>query len=225
MERENEFRVLYIEDNPLDVEFVSKSVEGIEPFRVEAVNSFEAGMKRLESGEFDVLLLDLNLPDAPGGLETFSRARAAHPSVPIVVFTSMDDEQLGQDAVKRGAHDYLVKRHVNGFVLLNTLRFAVERQQEEGFFRTMVFSNSKPVVVTDWKGTLKFVNPAAEKLFGRKAEDWVGRMFGYPFDPDRPGIVEIASGEGRTRKIELSVVETEMSGEVFNIIHFKDGNP
>ncbi len=209
-------KILYIEDNPMDLEFVSAALEKFPDFKLEHSELFRPGLECLKNGDFDLILLDLNLPDSPGGLETFSQARSEIPSeIPIVVYTSLDDEQIGLDAVKKGAQGYLVKGHTDGYVLTNTLRHALERGSEENFFRTVVFSGKSPIVVIDWKGTIRFVNPAAEQLFSKPAEEWVGRVFGFPFDPDHPKPIHI-EGAG---EYHMSVAETEMKNEVLYVLH------
>mgnify|MGYP000187488022 CR=1 FL=1 len=65
---------------------------------------------------FDVVLLDFSLPDS-FGLETFRRANGAAPRTPIIVLTSLDDNDLAVQAVREGAQDYLIKREVNAALL------------------------------------------------------------------------------------------------------------
>jgi signal transduction histidine kinase len=77
---------------------------------------------------FDLVLLDLGLPDSRG-LETLTQFRAAVPDVSIVVLTGLDDEELALQAVVEGAQDYLVKDQITIQSLIRTIRFAIERQQ------------------------------------------------------------------------------------------------
>jgi len=210
-------RVFYIEDNPVDAQFVASQLEEAPEFELTCVDSLEEGIGRLQKEAYDILLLDLNLPDSPGGLETYQRVRAGGFAGPVVVHTAIDDETLGRNAVRRGAQDYLVKGHTDGLMLVKAIRFALERHHDERFFHTMVFSCSTPVLVVNWKGIVRFLNPAAEQLFGKKAEDWVDHTYGYPVDPDQPMSIHI-EGQG---EFEASVTETEMRGEVLNVIHLK----
>jgi signal transduction histidine kinase len=77
---------------------------------------------------FDLVLLDLGLPDARG-LEALTQFQAVIPDVSIVVLTGLDDESLAIQAVAEGAQDYLVKDQITVHYLLRTIRFAIERQQ------------------------------------------------------------------------------------------------
>lgn len=82
----------------------------------------------MERGGIDAILLDLQLPDS-SGLATFSAIHAAAPDVPVVVFTSVDDVELGVDAVQLGAQDYLPKDRLDPALLGGRLLYAVERQR------------------------------------------------------------------------------------------------
>jgi signal transduction histidine kinase len=77
---------------------------------------------------FDVVLLDLHLPDSIG-IETLKQFRTAEPNTPVVLLTVLDDEDLGLQAMAEGAQDYLVKDSVTIQRLLRSIRYAVERGQ------------------------------------------------------------------------------------------------
>ncbi|MBI2371069.1 MAG: response regulator [Deltaproteobacteria bacterium] len=122
-------RVLLIEDNPGDVRLLQAwlaDVRGV-PLALEHADRLAAGLARLARGGIDAVLLDLSLPDSEG-LETFTRAHAHAPVVPIVVLTGLDDEMVGMKAVREGAQDYLVKGQLTGPLLVRALRYAIERQ-------------------------------------------------------------------------------------------------
>jgi PAS domain S-box-containing protein len=78
----------------------------------------------------DVVVLDLNLPDS-SGLATVARLCRRHPEVPVVVATSHDEADLGVEAIRRGAQDYLVKGTFDAALLSRSLRLAIARKQEE----------------------------------------------------------------------------------------------
>src|SRR5438105_1143714 len=102
-------RALLIEDNVADAEVVREMLAGVgTPFEVVVFNRLEAGIQALNKGGFDVVLADLNLPDSYG-LDTFLALQAVCPHLPIILMTGLEDERVGQQALKRGAQDYLVK--------------------------------------------------------------------------------------------------------------------
>jgi len=97
---------------------------------VQIENNPELIPLHFERESFDVVLLDLSLPDSHG-LNTLERVHAHAPEVPIVVMTGFDNEMLGVKAVKEGAQDYLVKGQVDSYLLMHAIRYAIERKQIE----------------------------------------------------------------------------------------------
>jgi DNA-binding NarL/FixJ family response regulator len=78
--------------------------------------------------QFDVALLDLNLPDSTG-LETMKRFRQEMPQIPIVVLTGVDDRNLALRAIAAGAQEYLVKDETTINRLLQAMKWAIARGQ------------------------------------------------------------------------------------------------
>jgi len=101
-------------------------------FELVAVGRLSQALRRLFAERFEVVLLDLSLPDSQG-LETFTRMHGQSASTPIVVLTGLDDERLAVKAVQKGAQDYLIKGQVDGNLLVRSMRYAIERHavQEE----------------------------------------------------------------------------------------------
>lgn len=127
---EEPYKVLLVEDNPGDARLVEIALSEPGPvhFRLERVGLLSAALRRLEKEEFDVVLLDLSLPDSQG-LETVLAVRKQSPQVPVVVLTGLDDEQSYVKALHMGAQDYLVKGTATGETLRRTIRYAVERRK------------------------------------------------------------------------------------------------
>ena len=122
--------VLLIEDNPDDALLIQETLAdiGSAGFNVDWVVRLAEGIERLAEQRFDVVLLDIGLPDSQG-LDTFATAHEASPAVPIILLTGLDDERVAVQAVQQGAQDYLVKSHVDGPLLVRSLRYAIERQR------------------------------------------------------------------------------------------------
>jgi PAS domain S-box-containing protein len=88
----------------------------------------------LQRDSFDLVLLDLSLPDSLG-FETFEQLHAQAPDAPVIVLSGFDDESLAVRAVREGAQDYLVKGQVDGNLLARAMRYAIERAQTEALTR------------------------------------------------------------------------------------------
>jgi signal transduction histidine kinase len=129
-------KILLIEDNPGDTRLIREMLAEVRSgtLVLECADRLSTGLERLAAGGIDVVLLDLSLPDGQG-LDTFVRAHAQTPEVPVVVLTGLDDEALAVQAVREGAQDYLVKGHVDGYSLTRAIRYAIERQRAEEALR------------------------------------------------------------------------------------------
>ncbi len=121
-------RVLLIEDNPLHARMLRGFLESLTTpaFPVSWEGSLTSGLNRAAEEDFDVVLLDLVLPDSRG-LDTFLRWKANAPQIPVVVLTGLDDMALATRAVENGAQDYLLKNQITAALLSRSLRYAVER--------------------------------------------------------------------------------------------------
>jgi signal transduction histidine kinase len=123
-------QVLLVEDNASDArllrEMLGKEKQG--NFELTHLTHMREAEIRLSEGGVDIVLLDLGLPDGHG-IEILSRARAASPTVVMIVLTGFDDEAMVTAAMKAGAQDYLVKGQIENRALPQALRHAVERQR------------------------------------------------------------------------------------------------
>lgn len=128
--RSGSIRVLIVEDNQGDArlvrEMLSESVGDV--FDVTHVGRVADAVAHLRTGATDVTLLDLSLPDGLG-VDTVIQVYAAAPQIPIVVMSGTEDEGMIARAVEEGAQDYLVKGHVDTYLLVHSIRFAIERQR------------------------------------------------------------------------------------------------
>ncbi len=126
--------LLLIEDNPGDARLVREHLfeaSGAQRFEVTNAPSLAQGIAFLETGAAPtIVLLDLSLPDS-FGLETLARWLVAAPALPVIVLTGSDDEALAVNAVREGAQDYLVKGRIDGGLLVQAIRYAIERKKVE----------------------------------------------------------------------------------------------
>ena len=129
--KSNRTDVLYIEDSPSDATLVAAELEGNSRFDfcVTVAERLADELALMSSRRFDVILVDLGLPDS-NGLETFERVREAAPQVPVVVLAGADDEAVAAELLRHGAPDYLAKRHLGGGLLVRAVRNAIERNDE-----------------------------------------------------------------------------------------------
>ncbi|ATC65502.1 hypothetical protein CMV30_16975 [Nibricoccus aquaticus] len=90
----------------------------------------------LKTEEFDVILLDLNLPDSRE-LDTLARIIEVAPDVPIIVLTANNSDEVGLQAVKIGAQDFLLKGDFNYLTLDRAIVYAIERHRLQRTIRQL----------------------------------------------------------------------------------------
>ncbi len=128
-------RVLLIEDQAPEAEYIQELLGRPRgAYSLVHRDRLQAGLEALAEGRFDVLLLDLCLPDSVG-YDTFETARRVAREVPIILMTNIDDEALANRAVRNGAQDYLVKRRVQRDGLVRAIRYAIERHRMDSALR------------------------------------------------------------------------------------------
>lgn len=123
-------KILLIEDNLAEARLLQEFIKltKSQNFSLVHVQKLQDGIKQLNSEKYDVILLDLTLSDSQG-LSSIPQLLQQNPSNPIIVLTNTNDEELAIEAVRQGAQDYLVKRHVNPDTLVRSVRYAIERKQ------------------------------------------------------------------------------------------------
>jgi diguanylate cyclase (GGDEF)-like protein/PAS domain S-box-containing protein len=237
--------LLMVEDNPGDALLLREMFkeQGFHQAELTHAECMTDAEKHLAGGAFDLILLDLGLPDAQG-LGAVRRAHKAAPRVPLVVVTGTDDESMAAQALQEGAQDYLIKGQIDGRGLLRALRYAVERKNtEEALFvekeRAQVTLNSigDAVICTDVEGNITFLNLVAEKMTGWTWEEATGCPMTEVFriqdaishDPV-PNPMEIALGQNRAAHLPANCILIRRDGFEIPIedsvapIHNREGN-
>ncbi|MGA1841122.1 MAG: PAS domain S-box protein [bacterium] len=102
--------------------------------QLKCVDRLSTGLELLAAESFDIVLLDLFLPDS-FGFETFTRIRSQVPSVPIIILSGLEDELMAIKAVQEGAQDYLFKTEVSTNLLVRAIRYGIERKRIEDALR------------------------------------------------------------------------------------------
>jgi CheY-like chemotaxis protein len=128
-------QVLLVEDNPADASLMRRIIAraGEDRWQMahfeqldEAIDACAEYAVLTKGKQFDVALLDLNLPDSTG-LATMARFHREMPQIPIVVLTGLDDQQMALKAIASGAQEYLVKDDTSIKRLLQAMQCAIVR--------------------------------------------------------------------------------------------------
>jgi signal transduction histidine kinase len=159
--------VLLVEDNIPDACLVREILPS--DHHVVHVKSLEEAQAKLDASAFDVLLLDLTLPDG-SGLLTFRSLVARTLSVPIIVLSGLDDEEIAATLVESGAQDYILKRELSESILVRSIRYAIHRKKaEEKINRLAVLEQREEFMATlthDLKNPLIGANRILELMAG-----------------------------------------------------------
>lgn len=177
-------RVLLVEDNPADARLLRETLRDTSrQFDIAHVERLSQGLEALDEQRFDIVLLDLSLPDGQG-LETFERVHSHAPYVPIVVLSGLSDELLATEAVHRGAQDYLVKGQADAAVLVRSMIYAIERQhsdealrESEHRYRGIVDTATEGIATLDDEGRVEFANPGLCQMLGCTETALLGSPF------------------------------------------------
>jgi signal transduction histidine kinase/DNA-binding NarL/FixJ family response regulator len=120
--------LLLLEDNEVDACFVMEMLQKADDqlWQITRAQRLSTALELLSQAQFEVVLLDLSLPDSQG-LDTLIRVRQTAPNVPIIVLTGIEDQQISLQALSHGAQDYLVKGEITAAILTRVIRYAIER--------------------------------------------------------------------------------------------------
>jgi two-component system, cell cycle response regulator len=176
-------RILLVEDNEADARFV-QIILGSSPdfqFEMQHVDRLSRAIEILSQREFDVVLLDLSLPDEQG-IDTFLSLYKTYDNIPVVIMSGQADEVLAVEAVNIGAQDYLVKGTVEANLLTRSIRYAIERKrintmllQAVREWKTTFNALEDAIILTDSEGNVLRCNEAAQALSGEPSPEIIGR--------------------------------------------------
>ena len=169
--KQKQIKTLLVENNQDDAFSLREKLADTREvqFNLTHVERLEKALQCLQQESFDVVLLDLSLPDSQG-LDTFLSLEEIVPNLPIVLLTALNDESLALEAIRQGAQDYLVKEQITINVLLRSINYAIERmhhveklfQSEE---RLQQINRELEKRIKKCTFELKYQNQELKKLF------------------------------------------------------------
>jgi diguanylate cyclase (GGDEF)-like protein len=128
-------RVLLIEDDAIEAELVKSELSTFGPaYDVKHHDRLRTAIASLRDSTYDIVLLDLHLPDG-AGLANLHRMKAAAPQLPVVILTNLEDQDWAFQMLAEGAQDYLLKRQITGELLRRAIRYALARYEAEASLR------------------------------------------------------------------------------------------
>lgn len=183
--------LLLIESNPADARLIKEALRNDgTAFIVEWVTSLAEAVKYLIKKPVDIILLDLLLPDGKG-LDAFDQVIAAAPDALILVLSAASDDKLMHAAMKRGAHDYFAKGHIDAHWLPRALNYVLERKvsrtalrDSDERFRAMSDASPLGIFVSDAQGNCIYTNAAYHAISGLTLEETLGTNWTSAIHPE-----------------------------------------
>ncbi|MBN1806861.1 MAG: response regulator [Sedimentisphaerales bacterium] len=211
--------ILMVDDDPGAFRLVKLILaESPQPvdFVVESAETLAGALNVLAERKFDLIMLDLGLPDS-AGVQTVERVYQAFPHIPIVVLTGLADEEAGIQAIKRGASDYLVKGKFFRDMLVRTIRYALERKEVEQKSRQTeerlkaIMDNVQAGIILVDAETYKIVeaNPAAVEMIGTSKDKIIGNVCSDFICPDNNGQCSVAGFEQEIGQAEHQLARVD----------------
>ena len=240
---EDIIRVLHVYDEP-EILLIAKKALNREDkgLLIESVETLDELLQLLAEGRYDCIVSDYQMPTI-NGIELVRRVREFS-NIPIIIYTSRGSEEVAEASFSAGVDDYLRKElgpsHYK--VLAKRIRMAVEKRRaeeqlraSEERFRGIAERNIDAILVMDIFGTVNYISPSAEKIFGLNPVDMLGR--GFPsFIPeyehskideilrsaiDRTSVefleLNVIGGEGLPTPVEVSTSSIIRGGEVVGV--------
>ncbi len=169
-------RVLIVEDEPVAADTLKELLCGDyrSRFSCAIARNLREGLVDLKKEVFDIVLLDLGLPDSTG-IDTASTVRREFPRMPVIALTGLIDEEVALKALRMDIQDYLIKGQIAGGILDRSIRYAIERKRaidalRESEEKFRVFFESAAV------GTAQ-IDPATRRFV--QVNDKFCRIMGY----------------------------------------------
>jgi PAS domain S-box-containing protein len=228
-------KILLIENNSGDAVFIQKLLGDVngESFKIKWVDCLESAFSQISKTDYDVILLDLNLPDGTG-LDTITVVYDKAPQIPIVVLTGIKDNLIALDSVKRGAQDYLSKEIINEDNLSRVIRYAIERNriQNESKARedkyTELFEKSNDAIfILDLDSNILDVNGRALTILGYKKSELLSTKISelhphYASEISKSAFENVKTKGHTVFEIDFKckdekVITTEVSSSIFKI--------
>jgi diguanylate cyclase (GGDEF)-like protein/PAS domain S-box-containing protein len=175
---EGKIKILVVEDNPGDATLLKIALQETNlSTELKIVEDLISLFATITTFSPDILILDLGLPGT-FGISTLEKVTAVTTSIPIIVLTSLSDDELALEALRLGAQDYLVKGEFSPLLVQRVILYAIERHKSSSELSTLSMAiNQSPtsIIVTDRDGLITFANPVCLKSSGYTADEVQGK--------------------------------------------------
>lgn len=159
-------KILVVEDDREDFVLLKDTLQkdGPHEFNLTHAGDLKVAFEKLDENDFDLILLDLALPDSKG-LDTVAKINSKRPKTPVVVLTGVDDREVGLGSVRKGAQDFLVKGKVTYDNFSKAIYYSLERARLE-YFRDEIVNNISHELRTPLTIIRESISQVVDGIFG-----------------------------------------------------------
>ena len=221
--------ILLVEDDKKDAKLFQAFVQSSTRFTIEVKNAatLKDAIEEIKTATFDLIVLDLNLPDSKGIL-TYHKIDAVC-TAPIVVLTGDDDQELWEAIFHLGGQDVLVKGTFDELALLKTIEYSISRsrfiteiEKREEKFKLIIEENADGMIVLDTDGVVIYVNAVAEQLLDRKRDTIIGEYLGLPITAKETDEIEVVGKLRKPLTLQMKLIHTHWDKKEVMIASLRD---
>lgn len=211
-------RLLLLEDSEDQAELIETLLwRGRGRYEVVSATSLAQARAELSEREFDIILSDLGLPDSDGLDTVRELLTATEASVPIVILSAHEEEEIAFRALKLGAQDYIPKSALNPGMLERSLRYTLERFNTLLNFHQLLHNSPDGILVIASDGRVLTANAAASSLLAWEGKA-AGRVFPIPLEETTQRQVRLPTGIW----VEMRVAQTKWRGRRASLVALRD---
>ncbi|MBN1551727.1 response regulator [bacterium] len=221
--------LLLIEDNENDIALVQRLLQTSKlEIKMDSCTKLKDGITQILSTPYDLLLLDLSLPDGHG-LDGLVQLKSRGVHIPIVILTSTNDRVVASIAIRQGAQDYIVKENITAASLLRSIHYAIERkavenalETERSNFHSIVEMVNEGIIIVNLEGQVKFMNRAAEQFLKTDRNQLVDRIFPFILEKNIDSEIPIRRMDGDSGKGLCHTLYTDWQGKDAKLVMIHD---
>ena len=209
--------ILLVEDNPNDAQLLMESLrtEVGHEIEIDCVQNLKTALERLSGSRYDVILLELTLPDSTGMLSLI-KLRKYSTDIPIIILTGLDDKDVALSCVKYGAQDYLVKGKPSDGSIYRVITYSVERCRADAAIKQLNLLEQREHFIAMLAHDLRSPITGADRIISLILDGMAG-----PLSERQQNLLSMVSGTNKTLLLMINNVldayRLEEGGEKFLI--------
>jgi diguanylate cyclase (GGDEF)-like protein len=230
-------RILVIEDNHDDYQILRRYINksGLEAKGIQRVESISSACKAIEETRFDIILLDMSLPDSSGE-NTFLKIHDKAKDIPVIILTGLSDEKLINSTLQKGAQDFISKDEMNPDFIKHAIKRAIDRQtllnsldeknrqieMLNADLKYLIDNSIDGIIISDTTEKIVFANEAALKIMDKHMSELIGSKLDIPVFLKKPVDIEIKWKNGYIITADIRSIKIIWNGQESYLTSVRD---